>query len=558
MKPYMKLNEYMKNLEKIGKEYHKNTRKFISTIFELVDKNIICEEEKKQDLMTSLKILNIWNEHYIQTTSEIKDALTNFKRERFDMNNIIPALNTTTKQSNILQNVRAELVEILSSCTSDSEDNSNKLKLAQININKLQIKFRELINYNSKIKDSFYNFAETMHPVLKHENINKDFKKNKIEKVGSAKVNIHIILDHKIDGYQLYSKFIEIKKSLIQQQKQLSKEENKSVKSKDFLNMEELYEILHNTITQILVKNPKIIKTSNVNIYAVLRINFGEGIAGQYLSNRSNYSNIFINILFKSEVIVDYLLGKKMLRSRMGIYDTIVHELIHAEDQGIVETSDDEMQDLTTILKETPLQETLAFANIIKSLRTEGLARIGSKLRSLQEIPIDFLKYVDNMKQEIITFFEHKISPAGVNNNIVNEVHALYRSGTLHILGEYMCLIIMIYKFKHKLAYRRFGRVFKGPNSYSEGFIPVAYSEIGHYFGKDNTLDIPISNLTENDKNNFFTYIKNLNPVQFFQVFEKACKELKIDSSPISLDLFLKINKKAKEQFEAYLKAEGF
>jgi len=554
-----KFEEYANLYSKISKEIINNNKEFISLIDDLIQKNTINNFDIKELILRELKAIAIVNERLRKSEQESVDSLKYCKKNksRKVIKNIYFLLNDAMKRSTRITKKRKKTADYLLKYNNSAPYKDITLNQTIINVNNIKKKYELLLQYRNKLLyniQEFINKKKYSSPLLK-----SDFKWKEMERIGNAKVMIHIKLDYEMLS-QEYADYHKILKIRAQNIKTLTKREQKKREQRKNINPRELCEFLHFTITEILIRNPQIIKTSKVNLYVELLTHIEENFVGQYLSSRSNYSNIFIKVLLTEDFLVDYFSGKRLLTTRKQMYDTIIHELIHAEDPLLVERSKEDLSEIKVIIKEAPMPETIAFVNLMESLRTEGLARFGSKLRVEKKIPAGYVFKIHEASEMLNEFIKNNIS-SGSANKIIQEVNKIYSSGKIHDLGQYMCLVIFVHKFNHKLSYvaetlKISENTSDNNENNKEEIIP--YSEIHNYLGVNNTLKIITTYITDNEINNFFTLIKNTNAVKFIQMFERGCYELKLEQKPVSLDMFMKINERAKDQFEAYLKQEGF
>lgn len=350
----------------------------------------------------------------------------------------------------------------------------------------------------------------------------------------------------------------------------------KKKKPKDIEN--DIIELMLNSIEYALSENPKLLRSSRVNIYSkILNSQNLKNAYGDYNVDKSDSSNIFLRLLIEEGIIYAYLNHLSHLDKRHKQYETIIREMTHSYDYRL--NNDQSVSEYASeLIGDVPRSEIISLLNILCTLREEGLARINGYLSAKvssnfwEIFSFDELSYsFENAKSNIFSIISKSGEEKITSKNIADDLNNVANNGTCHNYGMYMLLIIFIYKERDNILFfltpgQNMRKIFNDNNitiENAEDFIrsknwpKVDNDKISPYLKHGAGLSMFSENLPDRLKQ-IVTLISLMKPADFFKLYIEACKNLNIDPGPLTPESIKHLNVEKTKQFNKVVKEMGF
>ena len=284
----------------------------------------------------------------------------------------------------------------------------------------------------------------------------------------------------------------------------------------------------------------------------------------------SSFSEVFLKIVIDNTLIKSYILGQQSIDNASFLHETLLHEFTICYDWVLA--SKDDYQLAKNAIGEEPLQETVIFTRVAKTLRYSGTAELNTLLRKsirskqysviwLNEEAEDYSKHEKRLAEFIVGVKKEPLSW------VRKKEKELEKEFSTQFLGTHMSTIIFIDKFRDHARYfytedvnlRKNPFFVKNVNNVEE-LTPrgkgawLSWQDAGKILldaerDRQNKMLFLVAN---NDvllkfSDDFVRLISLMNPDKFLDRYVESAKVLGLDPSPIKSGLIKEIDREKKE-----------
>ena len=162
--------------------------------------------------------------------------------------------------------------------------------------------------------------------------------------------------------------------------------------------------LIFNSIVNILTKHPEQIRASKVEIFVnIVSVNVNKGYLGIYLSSRSDFSKVFIELSLTEGFLYALCIGQLQIAENQLEYETIIHEFLHAYDYKL-NTEQRITNAASSLVNNDSRPEITSLVELMNILRQEGIAGLFGVLNRRLDDPLDSIvlsldEIIENLEQ---------------------------------------------------------------------------------------------------------------------------------------------------------------